>query len=73
MASPGKIKEFCDNPDVDPGLDPYTREFIVRIATYVISTAKAGSPNKHLATIGMQRPNGNQHQLVCGTPHLDTR
>lgn len=49
MASPGKIKEFCDNPDVDPGLDPYTREFIVRIATYVISTAQAGSPNKDLA------------------------
>lgn len=45
MASPRKIKEFCDNPDVDPGLDPYTSEFIVRIATYVISTAKDGSPH----------------------------
>lgn len=49
MASPGKIKEFCDNPDADPGLDPYTSEFIVRIATYVISTAQPGSPNKDLA------------------------
>lgn len=43
MASPGKIKEFCDNPNVDPGLDPYTSEFIVRIATYVISAVQTGS------------------------------
>lgn len=49
MVNPGKIKEFCDNPNVDPGLDPYTSEFIVRIATYVISTAQPGSPNRDLA------------------------
>jgi hypothetical protein len=49
MVDSDKIKEFCDNPDVDPGLDPCISEFIVRIATYVTSTAPPGSPNRDLA------------------------
>ena len=50
MAIPNKVKEFCDDPDLDPGLDPCIINFIVRIATYVVSNPSSGSSSKELAT-----------------------